>query len=312
VNVDTLFQFVDAHLFACLIQLKDQGEYDFLDLKTYEEMYRDLRECIDLCHRDGVIKDEVARDPEKYILLDKGLLPMIHRYRKSGVKLFLLTNSLWEYTSTAMNYLYHGKLVDMEQQRQNEWLDVFDLVIVGSCKPAYMIDRYLNLFRINPRDGSLLNTDGVYEINALGPNGAAKFLDKGKTFQGGNWLHLQAMLEIEAGEEILYVGDHLYSDVLRSKRTLGWRSAFIMPELEDEMRTYHSNLELSKQIVALRNLRDELGLYGENLRARYQDEVIDPFVEATLASVTKQDLLLKRTLARMADQWHAAFHPVRV
>ena len=29
------------------------------------------------------------------------------------------------------------------------------------------------------------------------------------------------MLEIEAGEEILYVGDHLYSDVLRSKRIDG-------------------------------------------------------------------------------------------
>ena len=35
--------------------------------------------------------------------------------------------------------------------------------------------------------------------------------------------------------EILYVGDHLYSDVLRSKRTLGWRTALVVPEIEDEM-----------------------------------------------------------------------------
>lgn len=105
VNMDTLFQFVDAHLFALLVMLKDKGEYEFLDFKTYEEIYRHIRQSVDLCHRDGVIKDEVARNPEKYIVLDKGLVPMLKRYRDAGVKLFLLTNSQWEYTSTAMNFL---------------------------------------------------------------------------------------------------------------------------------------------------------------------------------------------------------------
>jgi hypothetical protein len=53
VNLDTLFQHVDAHLFAALIDLKDGGEFEFLDLKTYEELYKDVRACVDLCHRDG-------------------------------------------------------------------------------------------------------------------------------------------------------------------------------------------------------------------------------------------------------------------
>lgn len=125
--MDTLFQFVDAQLFASLIDLKDKGENEFLDFKTYEEIYRDVRACVDLCHRDGVIKDEVAKNPEKYIILDKGLLPMLQSYRKNGVKVFLLTNSFWEYTSEAMNYLYHGKHVDEKTKQKNEWLDAFDL-----------------------------------------------------------------------------------------------------------------------------------------------------------------------------------------
>lgn len=103
--MDTLFQFVDAHLFALLVNMKDRGEHEFLDFKTYGEIYREIRASVDLCHRDGVIKDEVARNPEKYILLDKGMIPMLRRYKESGVTLFLLTNSFWEYTSTAMNYL---------------------------------------------------------------------------------------------------------------------------------------------------------------------------------------------------------------
>jgi 5'-nucleotidase len=302
--MDTLFQFVDAHLFACLIDLKDSGEGgEFLDLKTYEELYKDVRECIDLCHRDGVIKDEVARNPGKYIVFDQGLLPMLNRYRQAGVKLFLLTNSLWEYTSTAMNYLYHGRLVSPEQQRENEWVDLFDLVIVGSCKPAYMLDPYLNLFRVNPADGSLLNTDGVYEIDALGENGAQTFLARGKTFQGGNWLHLNALLGIKAGEEILYVGDHLYSDVLRSKRTLGWRSVFVMPELEDEMRTFYNNRALYKQIGALRQLREQLELYASTITHRPG--------EATLAApLAREQALIKAKLAVMMEKWHESFHPI--
>jgi 5'-nucleotidase len=257
VNMDTLFQFVDAHLFATLIDMKDKGDYEMLDYKTYAELYKDVRHCVDLCHRDGVIKDEVARDPAKYIVLDKGLVPMLKRFKSDGVKVFLLTNSLWEYTSTAMNYLYHGARVSDDEQAKNEWLNLFDIVIVGSCKPAYMLDPYLNLFRVNPADGSLKNTDGTYEIDSLGENGAHKFLSAGKVFQGGNWQHLHAMLETEAGEEILYVGDHLYSDVLRSKRTLGWRSAFIMPELEEEMRVFNKQLPLARQVTALRQLREE-------------------------------------------------------
>ena len=310
VNMDTLFQFVDAHLFASLVQLKDEGEHDALDMRTYEELYRHVRECVDLCHRDGVIKDEVHRNPSKYIVHDKGLLPMLHRYRQQGMKLFLLTNSLWEYTSTAMNYLYHGERVSDERQKKNEWLEMFDLVVVGSCKPAYMLDPYLNLFRVRMEDGSLLNTDGLYEIEALGENGATKFLQKGKTFQGGNWLHLQAMLEIEAGEEILYVGDHLYSDVLRSKRTLGWRSAFIMPELEEEMRVFAQVLPLNRQINALRNLRDELGIYSDQIRQNNPQKLSVQELESTLVTLEQEDQMLKQKLQELTSEWHAAFHPI--
>lgn len=298
---------MDAHLYASLIEMKDQGEYEFLDMKTYEELYRDVRECVDLCHRDGVIKDEVARNPDKYIVLDKGMIPMLKRYKEEGVKVFLLTNSLWEYTSTAMNYLYHGRLVDKATQQKNEWLDLFDICIVGSCKPAFMLDPYLNLFRVQTLDGSLRNTDGLYEIDALGEDGASKFLAQGKVFQGGNWKHLHALLETEAGEEILYVGDHLYSDVLRSKRTLGWRSAFVMPELEDEMRTYSENLSLSRQVTTLRQLRDELGVMSDQIR---MSDMSEEEKEKELAGILKEDGLIKQKLSSLAEDWHKAFHPV--
>lgn len=308
VNMDTLFQFVDAHLFASLIELKDKGDYEFLDLKTYEEIYRQVRECVDLCHRDGVIKDEVARNPEKYIVLDDNLIPMLNGFTENGAKVFLLTNSYWEYTSVAMNYLYHQANVDDELKKKNEWLDLFDLVIVGSCKPAFLIDPYLNLFRVDPKDGSLLNTDGLFEIEALGPNGAQLFLEKGKVFQGGNWQHLTAMLEIQAGEEICYVGDHLYSDVLRSKRTLGWRSVFIIPELEEEMCTFREQLPVLKEINQLRKLRDELSTYRNQLILSSEKD--DSVVAEKLECIEEDCSKIKDTLAVIAQKYHSAYHPI--
>ena len=310
VNMDTLFQYVDAHLFASLVNLKDQEEYDVLNLKTYAEMYKEVRECVDLCHRDGVIKDEVARDPVPFIVKDPNLVPMLQRFREDGIKVFLLTNSYWPYTSTVMNYLYHGERVSDERQRENEWLELFDLVIVGSCKPAYMLDPYLNLFRVDPKDGSLRNTDGVYDIDALGPNGPSKFLAQGKTFQGGNWQHLHAMLET-TGDEILYVGDHLYSDVLRSKRTLGWRSCFVVPELVEEMRVFHNNIPTFQKIMALRRMRDELDDYADQMRRGIVNgELSIEDQNRVLEEVEEEERAIREKLGIMFREWHAHFHPV--
>ena len=38
-----------------------------------------------------------------------------------------------------------------------------------------------------------------------------------------------------SGDEILYVGDHVYADVRMSKSLLRWRTALILRELEDEI-----------------------------------------------------------------------------
>ncbi len=38
-----------------------------------------------------------------------------------------------------------------------------------------------------------------------------------------------------SGEEILYVGDHIFADVHVSKSMLRWRTALILRELEEEV-----------------------------------------------------------------------------
>ena len=129
-----------------------------------------------------------------------------------------------------------------------------------------------------------------------------------KTFQGGNWLHLNAMLEIDAGEEILYVGDHLFADVLRSKRTLGWRSCFIMPELEEEMLQFSKSKGIANNMLELRRLLEELTVYREDiLRTKDGRDLV---VQETLSELAQDITLIKDKLKSLTETWHHSFHPV--
>ena len=50
-----------------IVDLKDTYGYAVLNGKPYQDLYRDIRGAVDLCHRDGSLKTEVAAHPGKYI-----------------------------------------------------------------------------------------------------------------------------------------------------------------------------------------------------------------------------------------------------
>lgn len=62
---------------------------------------------------------------------DPDMVPMLKRLRKEGMQVFLLTNSLWDYTHVVMNFLCGNS---KKEDRTTEWVDLFDLAITGSCK----------------------------------------------------------------------------------------------------------------------------------------------------------------------------------
>lgn len=45
---------------------------------------------------------------------------------------------------------------------------------------------------------------------------------KGRVFAGGSVEHLNQMLGVR-GSEVLYVGDHIFGDVLKTKKLRGWK-----------------------------------------------------------------------------------------
>ena len=66
------------------------------------------------------------------------LKPLLEMLRGSGRKLFLATNSLWDYTHIIMNYLLTGRV---GADRNEDWLEYFDAVICGPPQqPRYLAD----------------------------------------------------------------------------------------------------------------------------------------------------------------------------
>jgi len=230
-NIDTPFSLIDACLFAQLVDLKDRlgSSSDVLQSRPYQQLWNDLRKCVDLCHRNGVIKQTVAQNPEKYIAYDPNIFPMLDGFRAAGRKVFLLTNSLWDYTQVVMSYL-QGKKAGTKKDLK--WTESFDVIIVGGNKPAFLTDDRdtLPLYRVRPADGALSNLEFIPSQ----PVELQEFLDEGKVFQGGNAHKLHKLLKVE-GSRVLYTGDHIYSDILRTKRSVGWRTCLIIPELGAEM-----------------------------------------------------------------------------
>ena len=53
-------------------------------------------------------------------------------------------------------------------------------------------------------------------------------------FRGGCLAEVEALLHVR-GDHILYVGDHIYGDVLRAKKESSWRTLMIIQEMTDEL-----------------------------------------------------------------------------
>ena len=304
--------------------------------KPFETMYDEIRASVDLCHRDGTLKRAVAEDPGLYIHADDALVPMLRALRASGKKVFLLTNSLWDFTNVVMNFLVFGARGD---EKTVEWTGLFDAVVTGSCKPAFFENERAAVFEVDVETSALRNTDDGAPMAPIGASqassdasaerfGLAGFSSgddsrDARAYQGGSYRHLHAMLGVSSGNQILYVGDHIYGDVMRSKKTLGWRTMLVVPELAHELKCLEE-AEASgahEEIRALRRKRDALSDAAQ-LRGWRASVVRDASVElgdewddAASTDPELESLSSRAAEAKMKHRektrtLHRAFHPV--
>ncbi|GAB2219003.1 hypothetical protein Droror1_Dr00006628 [Drosera rotundifolia] len=317
--IDTLFSLAEAYLFAQLVDFKDKNPDKVSAGVDYALMYKDVRAAVDLCHRDGTLKQMVAKDPQRYIKDDASIVPMLKMLRDSGRSTFLVTNSLWDYTNIVMTFLSRRDTDYSGAASKFSWLQYFDVVITGSAKPGFFhVENRANIFEVVPESGMLVNTDNGTPMPQVGST-IASFPTKGsnstcRIFQGGNVAHLHKLLNIESSSQVLYVGDHIYGDILRSKKVLGWRTMLVVPELEREVELLQELKDTRNELRSLRTQRDDIEdkLHRLKWSVKFEDlntdqkEKLHPEV-VTLESQREQLRLAHQQAQR---ELHKKFHEV--
>lgn len=221
VRVDTLFSLPESCLFSQIVDNYSENSF----YATYKELYEKIRVATDSIHRDDSLKGIIKNNISKYIEKDLDLPLTLNNFKTAGKKLFILTNSYFDYTNAVMSYLLDGALSEYEN-----WTSYFDLIIVGSRKPDFFVDGN-ELLKLNIK-GEII-TDPEFKTNI---------------YQGGHIEDLERITELK-GENVLYIGDHIYGDILKVKKTSMWRTCLIVEDLEKEMKINEKNRDLTESLA---------------------------------------------------------------
>jgi 5'-nucleotidase len=107
--IDTLFGLPEAVMYMTLVDWLDRGRDAAAGAADYDKLFGDIRTAIDEAHRDDTLKSVIKANLPAFIVKDDSLAETLHKFRSSGKKLFLLTNSLWDYTDAVMTFLLDGE-----------------------------------------------------------------------------------------------------------------------------------------------------------------------------------------------------------
>ncbi len=244
VFINTLFSLSEASLFAQLVDLADAGAIP--EVIGYENLYRTVRGALDAAHMEGTLKGEVLANPDRFIEPDPDVVPMLFDQREAGKQLMLITNSEWEYAERILAHVF-----DPQLPAGQTWQDLFDTVIVSANKPGFFEEPH-RLYRVVDEDRALLKP----HLGAMEPGGV---------YFGGSAYQVEESLGL-SGEEILYVGDHLFGDVHASKSALRWRTALVLYELEAEVDALAEFAEREAQLIELMGTKGRLEAEQADLR----------------------------------------------
>lgn len=275
---NTLFSLSEACMYTQLVPLLDAGT-----LKVglgYPELYRQVRAALNRTHVEGELKQEIMSDPASFVELDPEMPLALLDQKQAGKKLMLITNSDWSYARFMLDYAVTPFLPS-----GMTWRELFDLTVVAARKPFFFTER-APIFRVVSEDGLLSPIVGV-------PSSGGILL-------GGHAAQIEAALGV-AGESILYVGDHIYTDVNVSKKIQRWRTALVLRELERELRAIEGEkqdhalvAELMSQKMRLEHELSAVRLGLQHLRLGYGHVSVGASPGAfSVGGATEEELVAK-------------------
>jgi HAD superfamily 5'-nucleotidase-like hydrolase len=250
-------QFLDMFALPEMTLLCDCTQY-LMDQEIpfdHEYLASDVEFVIRKLHTSYAIHEEILSDKERYILPKGNIGNYFNRLKLAGKKLFVVTNSKFSFVDQCMRHIIG-----------NDWRDLFDVVVVRSRKPTFFTEANRPFRSQHPHS----DTPTWRKI--------MKF-EHGGVYQEGNADQLMKLTGWH-GANVLYIGDHVYTDLADPVMKNGWRTGAIIPELEREIQV-SSSLEYQRTrrwLLTLEKLIEQLqyesnGEMSDTLQSWLQEKV---------------------------------------
>lgn len=237
--MNTLFNLPEIYMLACIVDYYSTDPKNTISaegvqigdlLLSYKSVFHDVRQSVDFIHQKGDLKKLTVADLDRYVVRDSRLPTLLTRLKANGFSTFLLTNSEFWYTDAIMNYL-------LPEETCGHWRSYFDYVVVDARKPLFFSEGTI-LRQVDVQTGTL----------RIGHHVGA--LQRGQIYSGGSCEAVSRLIGVK-GREVLYFGDHIFGDILKSKKTVGWRTYLIVPELSRELTVWTQRCQLFQQLQQL-------------------------------------------------------------
>ncbi|XP_057658670.1 cytosolic purine 5'-nucleotidase isoform X2 [Diorhabda carinulata] len=281
--LNTLFNLPETYLLACLVDFfTNCKDYTKIEtgvkcgelLMSYKSIFQDVRNAVDYVHLQGDLKNRTIENLDKYVKKDERLPMFLSRLKESGAKTFLLTNSDYMYTDKIMTYLFDYPHGPRPEDPHRNWITYFDIVVCDARKPLFFGEGTI-LRQVDTTTGGL--RVGVH----TGP------LVSNHVYSGGSCDVFTKFIGAK-GKDVLYVGDHIFGDILKSKKIRGWRTFLIVPELVRELHVWTDKCQLFEE---LQGLDIKLGEMYKNLDSSTKEKPDISKVRAAIRDVThKMDM----------------------
>lgn len=241
--LNTLFNLSETYLYACLVDFYTKSTryknwpkgFKHGDLfMSHRSMFQDVRDAMDHLHDTGTLKERTLKNLDKYVIKDPRIPVLLSRI-KEVAKVFLATNSDFNYTEAIMKYLLDA--ATSSKGMKKSWRSYFDLVVVDTRKPLFFAGGTV-LRQVDTDTGKL--RIGTYTGD----------LQHGTVYSGGSSDLVCDLLDVK-GKDILYVGDHIFGDILKSKKRQGWKTFLVVPELVKELHVWADKSSMFEELKHL-------------------------------------------------------------
>ncbi|CAN6858378.1 unnamed protein product, partial [Brassica oleracea] len=275
--LNTFFSVSEALAYAQMVDRLDDGSISAdLGILDYRGLYKAVAKALFRAHVEGQLKSEIMSKPELFVEPDPELPLALLDQKEAGKKLLLITNSDYHYTDKMMKHSFNKFLPN-----DMDWRDLFDMVIVSARKPEF--------FQMSHPLYEVVTGEGL-----MRPCFKA---ETGGLYSGGSAQMVESSLNVH-GDEILYVGDHIYTDVSVSKVHLRWRTALICRELEEEYMALIGSRGHREELIELINQKEVVGDLFNQLRLALQRRSKGRPAQ-TLAATNLADQELTETMQKL-------------